>query len=325
MFGNRWVDARTWPLPDFGERRVETYYLDAGRTGTAPHSLNDGALATDALEASSESDTLPWRLHNPCHQGTDEEGTFGLISATGQNPCIDDSRTFEAGALAYTTPPFDEGRNIAGPISASLFASTTSTNTSWAVVLSDVAPDGSSTLISKGQLLGSLRALDEDRTWYFDGDGETPGNQPDLPDPTQGTPATERTERGRRGLDDGKLIRPLHPYTRESEEPVEPGAVERYDILLDPVFARIRSGHRLRFAIRTNASWAQPFAKDHGDVAGIYQVRRNKQDASFLNVPFVSGPIPESSTDWVPVPPTADRADVLGQCYPNLEQQTEGK
>lgn len=275
LFGNRWIDARTWPLPDYGTRSIDTYYLRAGRTGTAPHSVNDGALTTAAPENPTESDPLPWRLHNPCHQGTDEEGTFGLVNATGQNPCVDDSRTFEAGTLTYTTPPFSEGRNIVGPISASLYASATSTNTSWAVVLSDVAPDGSSTLISKGQLLGSLRALDEDRTWYVTDDDATPA-------------------------DDGQLIRPHHPYTQASEEMVEPGAVERYDILLDPVCARIRPDHRLRLALRTNASWAQPFANDLDDVIGTYQIQRNGDHASFLNVPFVSGLLPESDTAWVP-------------------------
>lgn len=288
LFGDRWADARTWPLPEFGERSIETYYLNPGRTGTASHSLNDGALQRSAPEASEASDPLPWRLHNPCHQGTAEEGTFGL---TPQNACTDSGRTFEAGALTYTTPAFDEGRNVAGPIAATLYAAAETTNTSWAIALNDAAPDGTSTLISKGQLLGSFRELNTDRSWYVTDDGQ-PGNPPkNLPN-----------QAGRSRSSDGTLLRPNHDYTQESEQPVEPGAVERYDILMDPVFARLRPGHRLRLAIRTNASWAQPLAKDADDVVGTYQVQRTSDHASALNIPFVEGPVPQSSTEWGPCP-----------------------
>jgi predicted acyl esterase len=123
-FGDRWVDARTWPLPDFGERFVETYYLQDGRTGTARHTFNDGALALSPPDAADATDPLPWRLYNPCNQGTNEEGTFGLAPGTR---CTESNETFEAGTLAYTTPAFDQPRNIAGPIAASLYASTQNT------------------------------------------------------------------------------------------------------------------------------------------------------------------------------------------------------
>jgi len=293
-FGDRWVDARTWPLPDFGERSVETYYLDAGRTGTAPHSLNDGALVTAAPTASDASDALPWEPFNACNQGNNEEGLFGLAPGTR---CTEGNREFEAGTLTYTSPAFEERRNIAGPISASLFASTQTTNTSWVTVLADVAPDGSSTLVSKGQLLGSFRGLTEDRSWYFDGDEGGRDTRPDLPDQARGRRARGR-QSGGSSDDDGTLIRPYRGFTRAEEEPVEPGAVERYDITMDPVFARIEPGHRLRLSIRTNSSWATPFAKDMDDVVGTYRVQRSGDHASHLNVPYVSGPIPTSDTQW---------------------------
>ena len=302
VYGNRWVDLRTWPLPDAGKRTVETYYLDAGRTGTANHSLNDGALSPSEPEAASGTDTLPWRLHNPCHRGTDEEGTFGLAALGPENNCIEDNRTFETATLTYTTPPFDEGRNIAGPISVSLYAATTNTNTSWAVMLTDIAPDGSSSIVSKGQLLGSFRGLDEDRSWFIETDSE------DIERPGQSDPPglNRRSTPGRPdendGDADGKLVRPYHHFTLENEEPVEPGAVERYDITMDPILARVRPGHRLRLAIRTTASWAIPLAKDIDDVVGTYTIQRTADHASHVNIPFVEGPLPESPIEWGPCP-----------------------
>ena len=292
-FGDRWVDARTWPLPDFGERIVETYYLHSGRTGTAPHSLNDGALAMSPPGVVGGSDAFPWRLYNPCNQGTNEEGLFGLAPGTR---CTSGNREFEAGTLTYTTPPLEEGRNIAGPISASLYASTPTTNTSWVTALSVVAPDGSSTLVSKGQLLGSFRRLDEERSWYFGGDGLGHPELPEGADHLDGVPPAWMRDEDL--SDDRKLIRPYRGFTQAEEEPVEPGVVERYDLTMDPAFARVKSGHRLRLSLRTTSSWAMPFTKDLDDVVGVYQIQRNQTNASYVNIPFVSGPLPESSTTW---------------------------
>lgn len=286
VFGDQWIDAQTWPLPDFGGRRVATFYLNPGRTSTANHSLNDGALRQSKPAASDANDTLPWRLHNPCHEGTKEENLLGLGADTR---CTDSGRLFEAGTLTYTTPTFDDVHHIAGPISLSLFASTDTTNTSWAVMLNDIAPDGTSTMISKGQLLGSLRALNEDRSWVIKDDSET------KPKEHKGT-----YSQASKASDEGRLLRPLHPFTQASEQLVEPGTIERYDIFMDPVFARIRPGHRLRLAVRTNASWAIPLAKDLNDVIGTYQVQRSRDDASFINIPLISGSVPESKTDWGP-------------------------
>jgi len=67
---------------------------------------------------------------------------------------------------------------------------------------------------------------------------------------------------------------------------------------MDPAFARIPAGYRLRLAVRTASSWATPLAKDMDDVVGTYQLRRTDEHASRLTVPYVSGPLPESDTRW---------------------------
>lgn len=358
VYGDRWVDVRTWPLPDHGERSVERLFLGSGRTGTAAHTINDGSLEPEPSDAEyydeddshdgvtvsdleedhdadtvvtvdeselleslvgdslldddgvieedlgvgpdaqvsdlagDESDTLLWRAHNPCHRGTSEKVTFGMVP---ENECMNDNRTFEAGTLAYTTPPFDEGRNIAGPITASLYASTDNTNTSWAVMLSVIKSDGTSRMLSKGQLLGAFRGLDESRSWYALASDASPSNG-NLPVDSREPPAHVHNE------DEEILIRPYHEFTQANEEPVEPGAIERYDVLMDPIFARIHPGDRLRLSIRTNSSWAFPLAKDIDDVVGTYEIQRTDAYASHLSIPFVEGPLPESDREWGPCP-----------------------
>ena len=47
----RWVDAASYPLPQARSRRV---WLDGGRSGTAPLSLNDGALSWERPEPGSD-------------------------------------------------------------------------------------------------------------------------------------------------------------------------------------------------------------------------------------------------------------------------------
>lgn len=67
--------------------------------------------------------------------------------------------------LIFTTPPLTEGATLAGPISATIYASSSNTNLELIARLYDVAPDGSTTLISRGAVLGSQRELDDTKSW----------------------------------------------------------------------------------------------------------------------------------------------------------------
>lgn len=83
----------------------------------------------------------------PLQPGNRREGTFG--SAPGTR-CTKDSRGFEAGTLAYTTPALDVQRNVAGSVGANVDASTRKSNTTCVAALGVVAPGRSSALVSKG-------------------------------------------------------------------------------------------------------------------------------------------------------------------------------
>jgi putative CocE/NonD family hydrolase len=292
-YGNRWVDAATWPLPDTS---VETFYLDGGTTGTAPHSKNDGWLRTKKPAGADASDTLVWRpTSNPCQQAHHE---MLIYTVEARDNCGDDNRGWEATALTYTSAPLEEGRNLAGPSCATIYAQANTPQTSWVASLSSVAPDGTSRQHAYGALRGSFRNLREDQSWYFsseDNNGSSNGARP---------PAHAQAEQsvGRAASDgDGTLVRPRHEYRRDAEEPVEPGQIERYDILLTPMFARIHPNHRLRLTVHTSAPWAEPAARDLDDLAGgVYQIQRNQVYGSKVNIPFAEGPLGISSTDWGP-------------------------
>ncbi|MFV0360503.1 CocE/NonD family hydrolase, partial [Tropicimonas sp.] len=85
----------------------------------------------------------------------------------------------ENGRLAYTTPPFADGVTIAGPISATIFASSSNANLELIASLYDVAADGTAKRISMGAVLGSQSRLADGKSW-FDGDGTMTWPWPEL-------------------------------------------------------------------------------------------------------------------------------------------------
>jgi hypothetical protein len=141
--------------------------------------------------------------------------TAGLVAL---GPCETDNRTYEASSLTYSTPPLERDTEVTGLITADLWASLTSTDGTLVAVLSDVAPSGESTQVTAGFLLASQRAVDRSRSTIGPG---------------------------------GLIVRPWHPFTRESQEPVTPGQPERYQVEIYPTSNVFKAGHRIRLAIGT--------------------------------------------------------------------------
>src|SRR5687767_14560946 len=102
----------------------------------------------------------------------------------------------QATGLTYTTEPFDAPKTIFGPITASLYAASTTSNASFFATVEVVAPDGTSYPLTSGQLFGALRKLDTGLSW------------------THG----------------GKLVLPYHAAGRADEAPMVPGRAERLDV-----------------------------------------------------------------------------------------------
>ena len=66
--------------------------------------------------------------------------------------------------LHYATPPLAEPLEVTGPLALVLHASLDRSDATWMVVIRDVAPDGTSRIVTKGWLRASHRQLDPKRS-----------------------------------------------------------------------------------------------------------------------------------------------------------------
>ncbi len=257
--GGTWVDAAQWPLP---AATPTSYYFDAGRSGSDAASPNDGVLSPQAPTAVTGGDTVAWTgTTSPCDIQTDQWGAgalaLGFQSLDTNDPCDLNDVTLGTGpgALTYTTAPVDSPEVLAGPIDATLYTTSTGTDTELAATVEAVSPSGDSVPLSSGALDGDQRAVDQARSW---------------------TTA------------DGQMLLPVHPLTQASQEPIVPGVVTRQDIAIFPTMAELPTGWRLRVTISTGDTphLFPTLAQAPKLVGGIYQVQRNAGAASELTVPL---------------------------------------
>src|SRR5262249_43510364 len=117
---------------------------------------------------------------------------------------------------SYTTPSFPRGATLAGPISATIYASSSNTNLELIGTLYDVAPDGTASQIATGSLLGSMRAINPQQSWF-----------------------------DRHGV----MIQPAHPFLADNYVPA--GSTTRYDITLYPTVWSLPAGHSVRLTLST--------------------------------------------------------------------------
>ena len=258
--GGSWVDEARWPLPD---APPTTYYFAAGRSGSDPLSQNDGDLTTtEPSGAGGGEDAVTFAgATSPCDIQTDQWGAgalaLGFQSIGTNDPCDMNDVTLGTGpgALTYTTAPVSSPEVVAGPIDATVYLTSTTTDTELAATVEAVSPSGDSVPLSSGALIGSQRALDPSRTWYLQG---------------------------------GATLLPVHPLTDESLQPVVPGQVTRDDIAVFPSMTELPAGWRLRVTLTTSETpHLFPTETQLANLlGGIYQVQRNATAASLLTVPL---------------------------------------
>lgn len=267
----KWINTTTYP---FTATKATSYYFRSGRTGTAI-STNDGYLTKSKPVSSTGQDQLVWTGGSSPFSRNTEQWSMGASTYALQQaglpplPYTQNDETMELGGLSYTTEPFKTGTVLAGPMDATIYATSTTTNTEFVATIEDVAPNGQSYPLTSGALLGSFRATDPSRNWY----------------------------------ENNKLIYPYHPYTKASVDAVTPGKIERFDIQVFPTFAYIAPGHRLRITITSGDTphIAPTPAQLPGLIGGVYQVQRNQAHASHLNVPLAApNQFKQSSVIWGP-------------------------
>ncbi|MBF6131503.1 CocE/NonD family hydrolase [Nocardia otitidiscaviarum] len=207
--GGGWVSRTRFPDPAAEVRRL---YLTARPSGAADHADTDASL-----------DSLPpeeiTRLPLPTGRGSLASGntalmSLGLATLFGRRFGADDRRA-EATAVTFTTEPLDSDLVLSGPLTVHLRVEAHGTDAFWSVTVTDVEPDGTSAVLTRGALLSSLRAIDEQRSRYVN----------------------------------GELVFPHHTLRADSVLPVVPGEPFDMDIEINATEAVLRAGHRLRVAV----------------------------------------------------------------------------
>ena len=128
--------------------------MAAERTGADPPLAGSGRLSGDPLTA-DEVSSITGTLETG-HDGGDWLGFGRTIDAPV------DQRAEDGRSLSFETQPLTEPIKILGVARARLLVSSDQTNALLAVRLCDVAPDGSSTLVTRGLLNLTHRESDEE-------------------------------------------------------------------------------------------------------------------------------------------------------------------
>jgi putative CocE/NonD family hydrolase len=151
-----YLSSPTWPLPG---TRFTRYYLHPSTTPAVP----TGDLATGLLDrvrpgaAGSGS-----YVTDPAAGLSMALNSYGTVAIT---PFVPLDQNLEAGhGLLWRTAPLSRSQRIVGPVQLHLVASSTAPDTDWVARLSDVAPDGTASVITEGALRASHRALDARRS-----------------------------------------------------------------------------------------------------------------------------------------------------------------
>ncbi|WP_040813655.1 CocE/NonD family hydrolase [Nocardia concava] len=183
-------------------------YFSSQRSGTA-NSVYDGSL-TAAANGDTERLTVAPGLTTICSNDAAQAtaGVFNLIDG-----CSKDSRVAETNALTFTSAPVAEATVVSGPIAVHLNTVQDAADGYWTVTVNDVAPDGTSTVLTSGSLMASLRQVDEANS--------TRSANGDYTDPRAFTSLDKREE-------------------------TVPGEATTLDIALGGTQAVLQPGHRLR-------------------------------------------------------------------------------
>ncbi|MBF6331092.1 CocE/NonD family hydrolase [Nocardia transvalensis] len=211
--GGQWTTTDQFPRAGMEYRR---HYLSADHSGTTTGIVAHDGTLTDTPPAAPATLTVAPGLATMCSRDT-AQITIAITSPL--DACAKDSRIAEVAALTFTGPVVDRPTLISGPVNIHLNTVLDATDGYWNATLNDVAPDGTSTVLTTGQLTASLRAIDD----------ATSGKSPN-----------------------GDYTDPHYPLTLPTRQPVVPGQPTVLDLGLTATDAVLQPGHRLRVDIYAN-------------------------------------------------------------------------
>ncbi|WP_040783954.1 CocE/NonD family hydrolase [Nocardia pneumoniae] len=209
--GGGWITTDSFAVPsdDAASGAVHRrMYLSAAPSGTA-NSLYDGSLTPEATGETARLTVAPG-MTSMCSNDA-AQGSAGALSVI--DGCAKDSRIQELNGLTFTSAPVAEPTSVSGRIAVRLNTVQDAADGYWVVTVNDVAPDGQSSVLSSGQLMASLRAIDDANS--------TKSANGDYTDP--------------------------RPFTSlDQRQLTVPGEATTLDIALPATEAILQPGHRLR-------------------------------------------------------------------------------
>ncbi|MEZ5323255.1 MAG: CocE/NonD family hydrolase [Microthrixaceae bacterium] len=239
-----------YPLPDAD---VERWWLGPNHALSPTVEGADPAGTPLPSTTGATGDTIDYTPLGPTCTASTVQFAAGLFA----DECLVPTVRPDAGdgEVLYESAPLTAPMRLGGPVGLTLTATSTTSDTLWSVAIEDVAPDGTASTLTGGAQQGSLRRLDEHRTW---------------------TDAQ------------GHLLMAYHRLRADSREPVPIGQPVRYAIELRPVFATLATGHRLRLRVGT-ADF--PHLIPLGDLSrlagGRYRILHDRAHPSTLDLPVL--------------------------------------
>lgn len=202
--------------------------------------------------------------YSPYYMGFGDGGSLATTTATADSREIAWSAPADGAKLQFESPVFPRGATLAGPISATIHASSTTTDLMLIGKLEVVHSDKSVTKLTSGTVLGSMSELDDERNWRDSA---------------------------------GILTRPYGKYDRSV--PLEPGRISKLDFTLSPRFAALPPGSKLRLVLstQTDANCKPVLGTDpcfptdvHRSAlnGGVFTIHTGEATPSALNLPLVS-------------------------------------
>ena len=149
MGDDAWRDEQEWPLA----RAVETkYYLHSSGKANSKH--GDGSLST----VSPQSEAPDVYLYNPDNPVPTAGGALCCNPYFAANGAYDQNAVEERqDVLVYSTPPLEKDTEVTGPVTVTLWASTSTTDTDFTAKLVDVCEDGCARNLTDGIIRARYR------------------------------------------------------------------------------------------------------------------------------------------------------------------------
>ena len=150
MGANVWKTTTSWPI--LGTRWIK-YYLSSG--GHASSVTGDGQLLATEPITTQQPDTYDYDPRDPV-PSVGGHSCCAALSGT-QGPYDQHAVEQRPDVLVYSSPPLATDTEVTGPVSVTLYASSSAPDTDWTAKLVDVRPDGTAVNLNNGIQRASFR------------------------------------------------------------------------------------------------------------------------------------------------------------------------